>query len=94
MNIKLLFTIFITVFMAEMADKTQLATLLFASDRDINKWGVFMAAAVALVLSTAIAVLIGGAAGKFINKRLLSILAGCGFIIIGIITLIQGIRAS
>ena len=93
MSIKILFTIFATVFMAELADKTQLATLLFASDKDLSKAGVFIAAAAALVLSTAIAVLVGGAASHLINKKLLSILAGAGFIIIGIITLIQGFKA-
>jgi len=94
MNIKMLLTVFTTVFLAELADKTQIATLLFASDKQLNKFGVFIAAASALVLSTAIAVAVGGAAAHLLNKRVLSILAGTGFIIIGVLTLIQGIRAT
>jgi len=93
MSIKILVTIFATVFMAELADKTQLATLLFASDKELSKAGVFLAASAALVISTAIAVLVGGAASHLINKKVLSTLAGAGFIIIGIITLIQGFKA-
>ena len=92
MNLKMMLTIFATVFMAELADKTQLATLLFASDKQLNKLGVFVAAAAALVLSTALAVLVGGAAAHLINKKVLSMLAGAGFIIIGILTLLQGFR--
>jgi putative Ca2+/H+ antiporter (TMEM165/GDT1 family) len=94
MNIKMLLTVFTTVFLAELADKTQIATLLFASDKEMSKLGVFIAAASALVLSTAIAVAVGGAASHLLNKRVLSIIAGTGFIIIGVLTLIQGIRAA
>ena len=46
-------------FFAELGDKTQLATLLFAADKSTNKVGVFAAAAAALVLSRLIAVLVG-----------------------------------
>ena len=88
----MLLTVFTTVFLAELADKTQLATLLFAADRQISKIGVFGAAAAALVLSTAIAVVVGGAAAHLINKRVLSIVAGSGFVVIGIITLYQGFK--
>jgi len=94
MNLKILLTVFTTVFLAELADKTQIATLLFASDEQLNKFGVFIAAASALVLSTAIAVAVGGAASHLLNKRVLSIIAGTGFIIIGILTLVQGIRTA
>ncbi len=37
------FTIFGAVFLAEIADKTQLATLLFATDARYSKWLVFAA---------------------------------------------------
>ena len=89
---KALITVFITVFLAELADKTQLATLLFASDKQLSRVGVFLAASAALVLSSAIAVGVGSAASAFLNKRLLSIAAGTGFILIGIFTLVQALR--
>jgi hypothetical protein len=53
MEWKLLFTVFASVFVAEMADKTQLVTLLFAADRDVSKWTVFFGSASALVLTSA-----------------------------------------
>ena len=94
MNFKMLLTVFATVFLAELGDKTQLATLLFSADKQINKLGVFIAAAFALVLSTAIAVALGGTASYFLNRRFLLIIAGIGFIAVGIWTLVQGIHAT
>ncbi len=94
MNVKLIFTVFVTIFLAELGDKTQLATLLFSADREINKLVVFCAAAFALILSTAIAVALGSAVSNYINRRVLTIIAGAGFILIGIWTLIQGVRTA
>ena len=87
MNIKIFFAIFTTVFLAELGDKTQLATLLFASDKENSKLVVFFAAAAALILSTAVAVLVGQTLGKHINPKYFSWIAGIGFIIIGIWTI-------
>lgn len=92
MNLKILLTVFVTVFLAELGDKTQLATLLFSTDKQISKLGVFLAAAAALVLSTALAVTVGAKASHLVNRRVLSIIAGIGFISVGIWTLVQGIK--
>lgn len=78
-----LWPIFLTVFLAELGDKTQLATLLFASDTEVSKVGVFLAASGALVLSTLIAVLVGSQLSQYISPRALKIMAGLGFVIIG-----------
>lgn len=78
-----LLSIFIAVFLAELGDKTQLATVLFASDQNHNPYFVFMAAAGALVASTAIAVILGNAAGKYLDDIPLKLIAGIGFILIG-----------
>jgi putative Ca2+/H+ antiporter (TMEM165/GDT1 family) len=91
MEWKLLFTVFASVFVAEMADKTQLVTLLFAADREVSKWVVFLGSASALVLTSAIGVLAGAALAQFVNVKVLSILAGSGFILIGAWTLYHGI---
>lgn len=76
-------TIFVTVFLAELGDKTQLATLLFASDRQTAPVLVFVAASLALVASTAVAVLLGVAAEKYLTMVPLKLIAGAGFIVIG-----------
>jgi putative Ca2+/H+ antiporter (TMEM165/GDT1 family) len=86
--------IFATVFLAELGDKTQLATLLFATDGKAPPALVFAAAAGALVLSTAVAVLLGTYAAKSLAMFPLKLIAGIGFIVIGIWTLIGHFRAA
>ena len=78
-----LWSIFVTVFLAELGDKTQLATLLFAADPQVSRVGVFCASAGALVLSSALAVLIGGQLSSVVSPRVLKLVAGIGFVVIG-----------
>jgi putative Ca2+/H+ antiporter (TMEM165/GDT1 family) len=85
-------TIFITVFLAELGDKTQLATVLFASDKGYSPWFVFAAASSALVLSTAAAVLLGAAAERWVSMVPLKLIAGLGFIAIGVWTVFEHYR--
>ena len=83
MDAKLLATVFGTVFLAELGDKTQLATVLFASRAQVNLLAVFVAASLALVATTAIGVLAGAAVARYVDPRYLSYVAGIGFILIG-----------
>lgn len=94
MDWKLLTTVFVSVFVAELADKTQLVTLLFAADRAASKWLVFAGAASALVLTSAIGVVAGGLLSQVINVRTMSVIAGVGFIAIGAWTLFHGLRPA
>jgi putative Ca2+/H+ antiporter (TMEM165/GDT1 family) len=87
MDWKILATVFISVFIAEMGDKTQLATMLFASDKEVGKWTVFFGASVALVATSAIGVLVGGAVSNYISEKHLHYAAGAGFVLIGLWTL-------
>jgi len=87
-----LFIIFMTVFLAELGDKTQLATLLFATDRNTDKFWVFLAAAGALVLSTGIAVIAGAKLSSILSPLVLKAVAGAGFVLIGLWMLFQTIR--
>jgi len=89
MDIKILLTVFTTVFLAELGDKTQLATLLFAADKDVSKLTVFIGASMALVVASGIGVLAGGFVSQHINEKYLNYLAGVGFIVIGIWTLLK-----
>jgi len=85
---KQLFTIFLSVFVAEIGDKTQLATMLFATDQQVSPFKVFAASSAALVTSSAIAVLAGSSITRFIPISALKIIAGLGFVAIGIWTLV------
>lgn len=76
--------VFASVLVAELGDKTQLATLLFATDRTSSKLGVFFAAAAALVLASALAVIVGAHAGDWVSPRILRTVAGLGFVAIGV----------
>jgi len=82
-------TVFITVFLAEMGDKTQLATMLFSAEAKVSKWVIFAGAALALVLTSAIGVLVGAQIERFVSPRTLKIVAGVGFIAIGLWTLVS-----
>ncbi len=89
MDLKLLATVFASVFLAELGDKTQLATLLFAADQAVSKLTVFLAASAALVLATGIGVLAGGVISQHVSPTVLKYIAGVGFIMIGAWTLLR-----
>lgn len=89
MDLKILATVFTTVFVAELGDKTQLATMLFASDKDSSKLIVFIGASLALVLTSAIGVLAGSVISQYVSEKSLHYIAGVGFIAIGIWTLVK-----
>ena len=86
---KAFFSVFITVFLAEIGDKTQLATMLFAAEAKSNKWIIFAGSALALVLAAAIGVLVGAQLERLISPRTLKIVAGIGFIAIGLWTILS-----
>lgn len=90
MEYKLFGTVFVTIFLAELGDKTQLATLLYAADAANPKRVVFLASALALVASSLIGVAAGSILADHLDPRLLSRIAGVGFIAIGLVTLVRG----
>jgi len=90
MDTKSLIGVFATVFLAELGDKTQLATLLFAAKNPQAKGLVFIAAAAALVVAAGLGVLVGGFIAQNVNTSLLTRVVGVGFILIGAWTLWRG----
>ena len=86
---KTFLTVFVSVFLAEIGDKTQLATFLFASEAGKNRLTVFLGAASALVAASAIAVVAGDTLSRYVNPKYLHTIAGIGFIVIGIVMLIH-----
>ena len=87
MEYKVFFTIFATVFIAELGDKTQLATMLFAADKEVSKFTVLVGASLALIAATVISVLAGSIISQYISTKYLHYIAGVGFIGIGIWTI-------
>jgi putative Ca2+/H+ antiporter (TMEM165/GDT1 family) len=81
---------FVVVFLAELGDKTQLATLLFATDTALSRTGVLAAATAALAVSTAVAVAAGSVLGASLDPPLVRKAASLGFIAIGVWMLVRG----
>lgn len=94
MDFKILFAVFSAVFVAELGDKTQLATILFSADKDVSKMTVFLGSSLALIFTSGLAVIFGNTLSQHINPRHMSILAGVGFIIIGGWSLYNGCVAT
>ncbi len=93
MDIKFLFTTFGMVFLAELGDKTQLATFCLSADCDSSKWSVFIGSASALVLSSAIAVVFGDAVTRVIPPDYIRLGAGLFFVVVGAWMLLTAARA-
>jgi putative Ca2+/H+ antiporter (TMEM165/GDT1 family) len=89
MDYKVLLTVFSAVFIAELGDKTQLATMLFAADKDVSKLTVFFGASLALIVASGIGVMAGGFIAQYLGEKQLNYIAGIGFIAIGFWTLVR-----
>jgi putative Ca2+/H+ antiporter (TMEM165/GDT1 family) len=90
MDWKLFATIFATIFVAELGAKTQLATLLYASDASHPKLTVFAASAGALVLASGLGVLVGSVIAALVDPRVVRWVAGLGFVAVGIWVIASG----
>ncbi|SPD73616.1 conserved hypothetical protein [uncultured Desulfobacterium sp.] len=83
MDFKLMLTTFTMVFLAELGDKTQLATFAFSA-KNSARLSVFIGAAGALVLTSLLAVLFGGIISRVIPENYIRMGAGALFVILGI----------
>ena len=82
MDIPLLLSTFVTVFLAELGDKTQLATVALSGTSD-RPLAVFLGSSSALVLASLIGALAGGSMAAVIPTDLLQLAAAVGFLVIG-----------
>jgi putative Ca2+/H+ antiporter (TMEM165/GDT1 family) len=89
-----LVTMFLVIFVAELGDKTQIATLLYAAEQKDSPLPVFVASAAALVLGAAVSVALGAFGGRWLQSVPLKLLAGIGFIVIGAWSLLQYYRGE
>ena len=88
MILTLLFTTFVTVFLAEMGDKTQLTTITLSSTTN-KPLAVFIGSSIALILATLLGALAGGSIANLIPAFILKLLSGIVFLFIGINLLAQ-----
>jgi len=84
---KIITTTFCLIFLAELGDKTQLATLLMAT-KSKHFWPVFIGSSLALVLSTFLGVFAGRFLSKTVPEEILHTAAGLGFVVIGLLLLL------
>jgi putative Ca2+/H+ antiporter (TMEM165/GDT1 family) len=94
MDWKLLLATFGTVFLAELGDKTQLATLSFAASNRGAFWSVFIGSAFALIAASLIAALVGGAFARYLPVRYVSLGAGILFVVIGVFVVVRSFTAA
>jgi len=93
MDLRTLLLVFGTVFLAELGDKTQLATILYATDKEASRLFVFIGASLALISTSAIGVFFGHLISKSVNPKYLTVSAGVLFILVGCFTIYKGFRA-
>ena len=91
LNAKLIVSTFVMIFMAELGDKTQISTFALASNSR-SMLSVFLGAAGALVLTTLIAVVLGGVIGRYVPARLIKFVSAAVFLGFGVLTLVEAIR--
>ena len=92
MNLNAMIPIFFSVFLAELGDKTQVATFCFSAQGDLSRLEVFVAAGAALVLATGLGVTVGQALGLMVDPEFLKAGAGMIFLIMGLIFLREGLK--
>ena len=85
----LFWSTFVTVFLAELGDKTQFAAMT-ATARSGAMLTVFLAASLALILATAIGVSVGEALFRVVPEHLIRYIAGGAFIAVGIWVMVKG----
>ncbi|MEY2745970.1 MAG: hypothetical protein RL112_1012 [Planctomycetota bacterium] len=86
MDWKVFATVAGTVFLAEIGDKTQLATMTFAA-QGADKWSIFLGSSVGLVAAAGVGVLAGAILARWVEPAVLTRVAGVAFVAIGAWTL-------
>lgn len=91
MDFKIMWMTFGMVFLAELGDKTQLATFCLSADCD-PKFSVFIGSATALVLSALLAVFFGSTLSRYVPQHYIKFGAALFFLLAGVITLVSALR--
>ena len=93
--IQLFLKTFVMIFLAELGDKTQFATMTGASAAGgKDHWAIFAGSALALTVSSAIAVFVGAKLSAHVSPRTIKAIAGTVFIVFGLIYLREAILSA
>ena len=87
MDLKVFFTVFGSMLLMELGDKTQLATVSFAASHE-SRLSVFLGAAAALVVTSLLAVLFGQVAATFVPEAVVKRVCGGIFVAIGVLLIV------
>jgi putative Ca2+/H+ antiporter (TMEM165/GDT1 family) len=87
MDWKIFAATFTSIFLAEMGDKTQLATMSLAAGS--SRWSVFLGSALALCATSLIAVLVGDGLTRLVSPLWLKRGAGALFVVMGVLFLVS-----
>jgi putative Ca2+/H+ antiporter (TMEM165/GDT1 family) len=90
-SIEIFISAFVMIFLAELGDKTQISTFAFASEAK-SPLSVFLGAALALICTSLLGVVVGGAVGKFVPARVLKFASAAVFVGFGAWTLVEAIK--
>ncbi len=90
-DLEVLGSAFVMIFLAELGDKTQISTFVFASE-STSPLSVFLGAAFALVCTSVIGVALGGVVGRLVPDRVMKFAAAMVFLGFGSWTPYQAIR--
>jgi putative Ca2+/H+ antiporter (TMEM165/GDT1 family) len=89
MDLKLFFTVFGMILLAELGDKTQLAVMAMAAERKEGLVWIFLGSALALTLTSLVGVLLGGVVARIVPTHVIHFIAGGAFIVIGILMIVN-----
>lgn len=92
MDWSLLARTFIAIFLAELGDKTQLATFCSAASSS-SFWPVFLGSSLALVTASLIACVLGSSLTRIVPVRWLQLTAGVIFIVLGLLIVLRNFRS-
>ena len=93
MILSLILSTFLTVFIAELGDKTQLATLTLSGTSN-RPLAVFLGSASALILASLLGALTGGSISTFVSEVFLKSIASLTFFILGLKLLIDSFTSN
>lgn len=84
MDWQLLGISFVTVFLAELGDKSQLAAIALSGNCNHSPKAIFLGTVAALILASLIGVLIGGGTAQFLPTKWTKLIAAIGFAVMAI----------